>query len=283
MTAAEGTAGAGDDRPARAGGPPGAGPVRAEASDGVLVVTLDRPRANAVDVATSRALYDAFARLENDPGLRVGVLTGAGDRFFCAGWDLKAAAAGEAVDADHGPGGFAGLTELRDRAKPVIAAVNGLALGGGFELVLAADLVVAADHAEFGLPETGLGIIPDAGGVLRLPRLLPRPIAVELLLTGRRMTAQEALDRGIINQVVPRGQLLSAAGDLAASIVRSAPLAVAAVLEVLDATEAGSVADGYAALHSGRLPRYAAMLGSQDAAEGPAAFAERRPPRWQGR
>ena len=283
MTAADGAAGTGGDGPLRAGVPEITGPVRAEASEGVLVVTLDRPSANAVDVATSRALHDAFVRLENDPELRVGVLTGAGDRFFCAGWDLKAAAAGEAVDADHGPGGFAGLTELRNRAKPVIAAVNGLALGGGFELVLAADLVVAADHAEFGLPETGLGIIPDAGGVLRLPRLLPRPIAVELLLTGRRMTAQEALDRGVINQVVPRGQLLSAARELAARIVRSAPLAVAAVLEVLEATEAGSVADGYAALRSGRLARYAAMLGSQDAAEGPAAFAERRTPRWQGR
>jgi len=259
------------------------GPVRAEASEGVLVVTLDRPKANAVDVATSRALYDAFARLESDPELRVGILTGAGDRFFCAGWDLKAAAAGEAVDADHGPGGFAGLTEMHNRAKPVIAAVNGLALGGGFELVLAADLAVAAEHAEFGLPETGLGIIPDAGGVLRLPRLLPRPIAVELLLTGRRMTAQEAHRRGVVNQLVPGRQLMSAARNLAARIVRSAPLAVAAVLEVLDATEADSVADGYATLRSGRLPRYAAMLGSQDAAEGPAAFAERRPPRWQGR
>ncbi len=282
MTAGEGSAGAGDGL-ARAGVSGGTGPVRAEASESVLFVTLDRPRANAVDVATSRALYDAFARLESDPALRVGVLTGAGDRFFCAGWDLKAAAAGEAVDADHGPGGFAGLTELHNRAKPVIAAVNGLALGGGFELVLAADLVVAAEHAEFGLPETGLGIIPDAGGVLRLPRLLPRPIAVEMLLTGRRMSAPEALDRGLINQVVPGGDLLAAARELAARVVRSAPLAVAAVLEVLDVTEAGPVADGYATLRSGQLPRYAAMLGSQDAAEGPAAFAERRPPRWQGR
>ena len=148
--------------------------------------------------------------------------------------------------------------------------------------MLAADLVVAAEHAEFGLPETGLGIIPDSGGVLRLPRLLPRPIAMELLLTGRRMTAAEALDRGIINQVVPRDQLQPAAHELAARIIRSAPLAVAAVLEVLDATEAGSVADGYAALRSGTLPRYAAMLASEDAAEGPAAFAERRPG-WQGR
>jgi crotonobetainyl-CoA hydratase len=257
--------------------------VNVEASGGVLTVTLDRPRANAIDVATSKALHGAFARLESDPDLRVGIVTAAGDRFFCAGWDLRAAAAGEAVDADHGPGGFAGLTEMHGRAKPVIAAVNGIAAGGGFELVLAADLVVAAEHAEFSLPETGLGIIPDSGGVLRLPRLLPRPVALELLLTGRPLSAREACDRGIINQVVPGHQVMSAARGLAARIARSAPLAVAAVLEVLDATDAGSVADGYAALRSGRLPRYAAMLASDDAAEGPAAFAERRPPVWKGR
>lgn len=261
----------------------GTEPVRIEASEGVLTVTLDRPRANAIDVATSRALYVAFARLESDPDLRVGIVTGSGDRFFCAGWDLRAAAAGEAVDADHGPGGFAGLTELHARAKPVIAAVNGIAAGGGFELVLAADLVVAAEHAQFSLPETGLGIIPDSGGVLRLPRRLPRPLAVELLLTGRPLTAREACDRGLINQVVPSDQVMSAALALAARITRSAPLAVAAVLEVLDATEAGSVPDGYATLRSGRLPRYAAMLASEDAAEGPAAFAERRPATWKGR
>ena len=259
------------------------GPVRAEASGGVLEVTLDRPPANAVDVATSHELYEAFARLENDPDLRAGIVTAAGGRFFCAGWDLKAAAAGEAADADHGPGGFAGLTELHGRAKPVVAAVNGIAAGGGFELVLAADLVVAAEHAEFSLPETGLGIIPDSGGVLRLPRLLPRPVAVELLLTGRTMTAAEACDRGLINQVVPGDQLMTAARALAARVIQSAPLAVAAVLEVLDATEAGSVADGFGTLRSGRLARYAAMLASEDAAEGPAAFAGRREKTWKGR
>src|SRR6266540_1515600 len=205
------------------------------------------------------------------------------ERFWRAGWDLKAAAAGEAVDADHGPGGFAGLTGLHGRAKPVIAAVNGIAAGGGFELVLAADLVVAAEHAEFSLPETGLGIIPDSGGVLRLPRRLPRAVAVDMLLTGRPMTAAEACDRGLINQVVPVDQLMPAARALAARITRAAPLAVAAMLEVLDATEAGSVTDGFAALRSGRLPRYAAMLASEDAAEGPAAFAGRRPKNWKGR
>jgi crotonobetainyl-CoA hydratase len=268
---------------AAAGDAPGRDPVRAEAAGDTLVITLDRPPANAVDVATSHALYAAFARLESDPGLRVGIVTGAGGRFFCAGWDLKAAAGGEAASASHGPGGFAGLTELHDRAKPVIAAVNGIAAGGGFELALAADLVVAADHAQFLLPETGLGIIPDSGGVLRLPRRLPRAIAVELLLTGRPVTAAEAAGLGLVNQVVPGDQLLAAARDLAARVARSAPLAVAAVLEVLTATEDRTVRDGFAALHSGRLPRYTAMLASQDAAEGPAAFAERRPPRWQGR
>jgi crotonobetainyl-CoA hydratase len=259
------------------------GPVRTQASGGVLTIILDRPRANAVDVATSHALYDAFARLEADPGLRVGIITGGGDRFFCAGWDLKAAAAGEPVDADHGPGGFAGLTELHGRRKPVIAAVNGIAAGGGFELALAADLVVAAEHAQFSLPEATLGIIPDSGGVLRLPRLLPRPIALELLLTGRAISAQDALAHGLVNQVVPGEQLMNAAQDLAARIVASAPLAVAAILEVLDATDGQSVQAGYATLRSGALPGYAAMQGSQDAAEGPAAFAERRPPEWKGR
>jgi crotonobetainyl-CoA hydratase len=260
-----------------------ADPVRTEASNGVLTVTLDRPKANAVDAPTSLALYDAFARLEADPDLRVGIVTGGGERFFCAGWDLKAAAAGEEVDADHGPGGFAGLTELHHRTKPVIAAVNGLALGGGFELVLAADLAVAADHAEFGFPETGLGIIPDAGGVLRLPRRLPRPLAMELLLTGRRLTAVDAHQVGLVNGVVAADQLLAAAHDLAARIVRSAPLAVTAVLEVLAATEAASVEDGYRLMRSGRLTAYSTMLASADAREGPAAFAERRPPVWQGR
>lgn len=258
-------------------------PVRTEQAGGVVVITLDRPPANAVNVATSQALYEAFARLERDPRLRAGIVTGVGDRFFCAGWDLKAAAAGEAVDADHGPGGFAGLTELHGRSKPVIAAVNGLAAGGGFELALAADLIVAAEHASFSLPEVTLGIMADAGGVLRLPRRLPRAVATDMLLTGRPMGAGEALERGLINRIAPAGQALDQAMELATAIVASAPLAVAAVLEVLDATGDGSVAGGFELLRSGRLPRYAAMLESQDALEGPAAFAQKRPPRWQGR
>jgi crotonobetainyl-CoA hydratase len=259
------------------------GPVRTAVDGQTLVITLDRPKANAVDVATSRALYAAFDRLRSDPGLRVAILTGAGEKFFCAGWDLKAAAAGESAEADHGPGGFAGLTEFLDIGKPVIAAVNGLAFGGGFELVLAADLVVAAEHAEFALTEVTLGIVADAGGLLRLPARLPRAIAVEYLLTGRRFTAAEAARWGLVNRVVPAAYVMPAAQDLAAAICAAAPLAVAAALEILRETEGASVRDGYRILRDGDLPAYQAMLGSQDAREGARAFAERRPPQWQGR
>jgi crotonobetainyl-CoA hydratase len=260
-----------------------ADPVRTEVVDGVLVVTLDRPTANAVDVATSLALYDAFARLEDDPDLRVGIVTGAGERFFSAGWDLKAAAAGEAVDADHGPGGFAGLTELFVRSKPVIAAVNGLALGGGLELALAADLMVVADHAELALPEVRVGVVADSGGLLRLPRRLPGAVARELLLTGRRMTAEEAARWGLANRVVPMAGLIDAALDLAGQIKAGAPLAVAAIQEVLSATAGLDVRDAFAHMRSGDLAAYARMLGSEDAVEGPRAFAEKRPPQWRGR
>jgi crotonobetainyl-CoA hydratase len=257
--------------------------VRAEVVDGILVVTLDRPSANAIDVATSLALHEAFARLEADSALRVGIVTGAGERFFSAGWDLKAAAAGEAVDADHGPGGFAGLTELFGRSKPVIAAVNGLALGGGLELALAADLMVVADHAELALPEVLVGVVADSGGLLRLPRRLPAALARELLLTGRRMSAEEAGRLGLANAVVAKHDLMPAALDLARRIASAAPLAVAAVQEVLAATEGLGVREGFALMRSGDLPAYTRMIGSEDAVEGPRAFAEKRTPRWQGR
>ncbi|MGC4112152.1 MAG: enoyl-CoA hydratase-related protein [Nocardioides sp.] len=257
--------------------------VRTEVRGQVLVVTLDRPSANAIDVPTSQALYAAFAHLEADDDLRVGIVTGAGERFFSAGWDLKAAAAGEAVDADHGPGGFAGLTEYYGRRKPVIAAVNGLALGGGLELALAADLVVMADHAEVGLPEVRVGVVADSGGLLRLPRLVPPAVARELLLTGRRMGADEVGRRGLANRVVPGGDLLDAALSLADEIVAGAPLAVAAVQEVLAATAGLDVEDAFRLMRSGDLEAYSRMLTSQDAEEGPRAFAEKRPPLWQGR
>ncbi|MEB8336883.1 carnitinyl-CoA dehydratase [Streptomyces endophyticus] len=257
--------------------------VRVKADGGILVVTLDRPKANAIDVATSRALYSAFDRLARDETLRVAVVTGAGERFFSAGWDLKAAAGGEAIDADHGPGGFAGLTELFALDKPVIAAVNGLALGGGFELALAADLIVAADHAEFALPEVTLGMVPDSGGVLRLPRRLPQAVARELLMTGRRMGAHEAERWGLVNRVVEAARLQETAMSLARDICAGAPLAVSAIKEILRTTATSGIEEEYERLRHGDLPAYRAMLTSHDAEEGPRAFAEKRPPQWIGR
>ncbi len=261
----------------------GGAPVRTAVEGQTLLITIDRPQANAIDVTASRALFAALDRLRRDPDLRVGVLTGAGNRFFCAGWDLTAAAAGESIEADHGPGGFAGLTEFFDIGKPVIAAVNGLAFGGGFELVLAADLAVAAEHAEFALTEVTLGLVADAGGLLRLPARVPRAIALEYLLTGRRFGAAEAGRWGLVNRVVPSAGLLTAARELADAICAAAPLAVAAVLEILRETEGNGVRGGYEILRGGGLPAYRAMLDSEDAREGARAFTERRKPVWRGR
>jgi crotonobetainyl-CoA hydratase len=165
----------------------------------------------------------------------------------------------------------------------VVAAVNGLALGGGFELALAADLLTVADHAEFALPEVGLGMVADAGGVLRLPRRLPTAVATEMLLTGRRMGAAEALHWGLVNRVVPGPQVVDDALDFARRIAQGAPLAVAAVKEILEQTSTLRVDQAFSRLRSGELTGYQAMLGSDDAKEGPLAFVEKRPPRWRGR
>jgi len=248
----------------------------------VLIITLNRPKANAIDVATSLELYSAFKTLNDDPALRVGIIIGTG-RFFSAGWDLGAANDGEAVDADHGPGGFAGLTEYFRLTKPVIAAVNGLAVGGGFELALAADLIVASTSARFWLPEAQLGMLPDSGGLLRLPKAVPARLAREMILTGRRLEADEALSLNLVNRVVEPEALLDSALELAETIARAAPLAVTAARDILRATEGVEVEEGYKLMRSGAIPSYRAMLESDDAREGPRAFAEGRAPEWKGR
>ena len=258
--------------------------VRTERRGAVLEVTLDRPKANAIDRATSRELGDTFLGFRDDPELRVAIITGAGERIFSAGWDLKAAAEGaEALDTDYGPGGFAGLTEIFDLNKPVIAALNGAAVGGGFEIALACDLIVAAEHVEVFLPEAKLGILASGGGIVRLARRLPRALAMEMLLTGRRMSAEEALRWGLFNAVVPLAELMATARALAEEIVAAAPLAVEATLEMLRDTEAMSVEDYFVAQRGGKLPLYERLLASEDAKVGPRAFAEKRDPVWRGR
>lgn len=249
----------------------------------VLEIILDRPKANAIDAKTSFAMGDVFMRFRDDPQLRVAIITGAGTRFFSAGWDLKAAAEGEAPDADFGPGGFAGLTELFDLDKPVIAAVNGYAFGGGFELALAADLIICSSHAKFALPEARLGIVPDSGGILRLPKIIPPALVNEMIMTGRHMDADEALRWGIVNRVVEPEQLMASARELAMTLVESAPLAIAALKEIYRETREMTIEQGYRQMRSGVLHHYPAVLHSEDAVEGPLAFAEKRAPVWKGR
>ena len=248
-----------------------------EVGDRTAVVTIDRPKANAIDAATSKAMGEAFAELDGNPAVRAIILTGAGPKFFSAGWDLTAA---EEFDSDYGVGGFGGFPELPNRSTPVIAAVNGMAVGGGFEIAMAADLIVAADHAQFWLPEPAIGILPDAGSV-KLPRLLPPHVARELLLTGRRMDAVEGHRWGLIANVVPADELLQAAHLLADAIAASAPLSIAALLDIERRTVNLSTDEAMAALKS--LASYRRAIDSDDAREGQAAFGERRPPVWKGR
>ena len=248
----------------------------------VVLITLDRPKANAIDVKTSYELGEAFIRFRDDYNLRAAVITGAGDRFFCGGWDLKAASEGEAIDADFGPGGFAGLTELWDLNKPVIAAVNGLAVGGGFELALAADLIIASTTAEFFVPEATLGLIPDSGGVLRLPRRLPKPVAMDMLMTGRRMGVEEAKHYGLVNRSCDQDDLINDALEWANQISNSAPLSLAAIKSVMRSTEMMGLEEAYELMRSGKIEVYHKMLNSEDAKEGPIAFSEKRSPKWKG-
>ncbi len=253
----------------------------------ILEITLDRPKVNAIDIVASRELGAAFVRLRDDPELRVGIVTAAGERIFSAGWDLKAAAGNEEVgkwwELDYGPGKFAGLTELWDLNKPVIAAINGHALGGGLELAIACDLLIAADHAEFAMPELPIGILPDSGGIQRIPRRLPYNVAAEMLLLGRRMSAQEAKHYGMVNAVVPKDKLMETARDWADKIAAGAPLTIQALKESLRAIDGRSIREGFDIIRSGKLPAYERALLSDDAKEGVRAFSERRPAVFKGR
>lgn len=258
------------------------GPLRVTRDGRVLEVVLDRPKANAIDSATSRAMGDVFAAFRDDPDLRVAIITGAGDRFFSAGWDLKVAAQGEPPDADYGVGGFGGLQQLPNLNKPVIAAVNGLAVGGGVELAMSADLIVAAEHSRFALPEINAGTLADAA-TIRLARRIPYHVAMDMLLTGRWMEAEEALRWGLVNRVVPAAELMPRTRELAATLASGPPLVFAAIKEVVRESETLSFAEAMERVMQRDFPTVAALYGSEDQLEGARAFAEKRPPVWKGR
>ena len=257
-------------------------PLHVERRGRILEVTLDRPKANAIDGAASRLMGAVFADFRDDPQLRVAIVTAAGERFFCAGWDLKAAAAGESPDTDYGVGGFGGLQELPGLNKPVIAAVNGMAVGGGLELAISCDLILAAEHARFALPEINVGVLADAASI-KLHRRIPLHVAMDLLLTGRWMAAEEAAHWGLVNEVLPADRLLARARELAQLLAEGPPLVFAAIKETIRRTETLSVPDAFALLHAKGLPAVNTLYESEDLQEGARAFAEKRPPRWQGR
>jgi enoyl-CoA hydratase/carnithine racemase len=253
--------------------------VLCEIDGHVALITLNRPdQRNAVNPALTEAMAPVMERFESDPEIWVGILTGAGDRAFSAGAALTALASGQAAGIASREGGFAGFVRF-PRTKPVIAAVNGAALAGGCELVLACDIVVAAEHARFGLPEVSRGIIAAAGGVFRLPRSLPRARAMEMILTAEPIEATEAHALGLVNHVVPASEVVSTARGIAQRICDNAPLAVresrAIALAALEITEE----EGWqlSAAASARIFR------TEDAMEGPRAFAEKRAPQWKGR
>ena len=254
---------------------------RIEKHGEVLEIVLDRPTANAIDSATSRALNHVLADFNVDPHFRAAIITAEG-RFFCAGGDLKEMDAAQ-NSVDYGPNGFAGLTHFKGLTKPVIAAVNGLCIGGGFELVLACDLVVASENARFMLSEAKIGNVPYLASVERLLKKVPFNVGMEMLYTAREMSAAELQAYGLVNSVVPRDFLRSATRQIAKRIVASGPISIAALKRAATAIEGLTE---FARSDEGEQPLtevFASVMLSEDAKEGARAFVEKRTPKWQGR
>lgn len=248
----------------------------------ILEVTLDRPKANAVDLKTSREMGVIFADFRDNPELRVAIITGAGEKFFCPGWDLKAAAGGDEVDGDYGVGGFGGMQELPNLNKPIIAAVNGICCGGGLEIALSTDIILAAEHASFALPEINSGTVADAASI-KLPKRIPYHIAMEMLLTGRWIDAEEANRWGFVNEILAADKLMDRAWEMAELLAEGPPLVMAAIKEVVRDAEDSKFKDALDRVTSRQLKTVDTLYGSEDLLEGFTAFAEKRDPIWKGK
>lgn len=253
-------------------------PVKTKIEGSILEVTIDRPKANAIDAKTSIILGDIFAEFRDNPKLKVAIITGAGEKFFSAGWDLKAVDKGEAADADYGVGGFGGLQELPNMNKPIIAAVNGIACGGGFEIMISADIIIASEHATFALPEINVGVIADAA-TIKLRRRIPYHVAVEFLMTGRWMDVKEAKQWGLINEVVNKNDLLKKAWTIADKISKGPNLIYSSIKEVLRETENEKELPSFKILRS--LETVKEVYGSEDLKEGASSFVKKTDPNWK--
>ncbi len=253
--------------------------VLTERKDGVLIVTINRnERRNAIDPETANLMESIFNDAEKDPEVGAILITGAGDRSFCAGEDLAALGEnGECLtETEHG---FAGITE-RLCSKPVVCACNGTAVAGGLEIALACDVIVAADHARFGLTEVKVGLLATSGGLMRLPKMIPPKIASEMCLTGKLITAQRAYEVGLVNYVLPADQVMDKAMELATTMAANAPISLRLTKQLLHMAPHTSLEDGM------RVCRYMAwkyVEGTEDAKEGPQAFLEKRKPNWKNR